>query len=807
MANFWQNVRGGVRWLAKNPGFAITTLISLALGIGACSAIFSVVYGVLVKDFPYPHAERVMMVYMHFHPQDMDRGTMSDADFLDWRARNRSFDPPGLFYEGAIFEITGRAEPELVTGAVVTAGFFSTLGQKPLIGRVVLPMDEKIGETNIVVLSEGLWRRLFNSNPDAIGQSIRMSGQTFTIVGVMPRSFRLPTEKDELWTNYQLNPAAKRDRWFSHAIARLKPGITVEAAQLEVNAIGRHIEQENPTLYSDLTIPLVPLRESIVGDVRPALLVMFGAVFFVLLIVVVNVASLFLGRAASRDREIAVRRSLGARPIQIVLQLFAENSLLVIVGGALGLGLAYGAIQFLRAWNPGGLPRLEDIHLDSTVLAFTCVVSLGAGIFISLIPAFQGTRADLNMALKGGNRAGSPSSTRHAHSILVVLEVALSAALLVGAGLLLRSFILLGRVDAGIHVPPQNVLTAKLWITQSRTIDPAARLAILDRLVDSVQALPGVNVVAISRTVPPDGGLVGQSPFTVEGQPWKPNDHPAFPYLPVSKDYFKSLAIPLLQGRWFTANDKVDTRKIAIVSDGFARRYFRDENPIGKRVKLGGPEYPNFEFMEIVGVVGDVKYFGLASEAAPAVYVPLPQDIPLNAFLVVRTELSAVNVERALNQVVQSMGRDVVIMHLGTLDELLADSVAVPRFRTTLLGTFAVAALVLAAVGVYGVVAYSVVQRTHEIGVRIALGGQQTDILRLILGQGLQLTIAGLLIGLGISISLASVLRGLLFQVKPADPMTLVSVAGVLGITSVMACYLPARRAASFDPMFAVRHE
>jgi putative ABC transport system permease protein len=783
-------------------------MISLALGIGACSAIFSIVYGVLVRPLPYPNADRVVMVYMHFHPQDMDHGTMSDADFQDWNAQNQSFEAPGLFYEGAIFEITGKTEPELVSGAVVTPGFFSTLGQRPLLGRVFLPADEKMGSNDIVVLSEGLWRRLFNSSPEAIGLSLHMSGQTFTVVGVMPQSFRLPSDKDQLWTNYHLDHAQKRGGWFSYGIARLKPHVTFGQAQTEVNEIGRRIERANPTLYSNLTIPLVPLRESIVGNVGPALLVMFGAVLLVLLIAVVNVSNLFLVRGASRDREIALRRSLGAGSIRIVLQLLTENTLLVIAGGVLGIALAYCAVEFLRLWNPGNLPRTEDIRLDGTVLAFTCLVTLGSGFLFSVVPALQSFRIDLNTALKEGGRSGAPNLThRRTHSILAVSEISLSVTLLVGAGLLLHSFVQLQRVDAGFRASPQNVLASKIWITEAKPINSTARLAIYQRLLEKARALPGITAAALSRTVPPDGGSVGWSPFMIEGQAWNQGTHPAFPYLPISDDYFSALTVPLLKGRYFTPNDKADSQKVTIISDGFARRYFPNEDPIGKRIKLGGPEYPNFPYMDIVGVVGDVKYFGLAREFAPAVYVPLSQDVPVYTFLIVRSKISAISVAQEIHGAIDSMGGDVVLMRVNTMEELLADSVAEPRFRTTLLVVFATVALVLAAVGVYGVLAYSVVQRRREMGVRIALGGQRRDILRLVMGQGLGLTGAGLTIGIAISLGLTFVLKGLLFQVTPTDPVTLFCVAAVLGLTALAACYLPARRATNVDPMVALRHE
>jgi predicted permease len=803
---FW-DCRFAFRQLRNSLAFTTTAILTLALGIGVCTLTFSVVHSVLVTPLPYPNVGRVVRVYMHFHPQDMDHGTMSDADFQDWQSQNRSFEALGLFFDGATFEIAGKSQPELLPGAVVTAGFFSTLGQRPLVGRVFLPTDEKMGSTNVVVVSEALWRRLFNSNPDAIGQLLRMNGQTYTLVGVMPGSFRLPSENDELWTNYQLDPAAKRGPWLSYGIARVKPGVNLEQAQTEVNEIGRRIERANPTLYSNLTIPLVPLLESIVGEARQALLLISGAVFFVLLITVVNVSNLLLGRATSRSAELAIRRSLGAGTARITLQLAVEGTLLACAGGILGVCLAYCGVKVCRAWLPTNLPRVEDVRLDGTALAFICIVTLGTGILCSLLPAVVSLREDLNMVLKKGKSASGGRSLHRPHSVLVISEIALSVALLVNTGLLLRSFVQLRGVDAGFHAPSENILTLKLWVTQERPVDSKARMAIFERLLEKVQVLPGVRTAAISRTVPPNGGPVGWSPFMIEGQTWNLGAHPAFPYLPISQNYFSALTIPLVKGRYFTSDDKVDSTDVAIISDSFARLSFPNENPLGRHIKLGGPEYLEFPYRKIVGVVGDVKYFGLASHAAPVVYVPITQDTPVFAFLVVRSNVSAVSLEQEVHRSIQSMEGGVVLVHTDTMRELLADSVAEQRFQTTLLGIFAGIALLLAALGVYGVLAYSVVQHTHTIGVCIALGAQWRHISRFVIGHGLRLTTAGLAIGFAISLGLSPVLRGLLFQVKPTDPLTLICVAILIGLTALAACYVPARRAIRVDPILALRHD
>ena len=790
--------------LSNRPVFAATAILTLALGIGANTAMFGIVRSVLLRPLPIPHFDRVVRVYMHFHPQDMDLGTMSDSDFRDWKAFNRSFESLGLFYNGATFELTGRGETELISGTYVTAGVFSTLQQRPLLGRALLAQDDKPDSSAVVVLSEHLWRRLFNSNPNAVGQSVDLGGKAFTIVGVMPQSFRFRSEKDELWANYWLHPSPRRGPWFSYGIARLKPGVTLEQAQAEVNEIGQRIEQANPTTYSNLTLPLLPLRESIVGDVRSSLLLMFGAVFLVLLIAVVNVSNLLFVHSSSRHLEIAIRRSLGAGRLQIALQLFTESTLLALIGGVLGLYLGYGCVELLRVWNPGSLSHIQDIHLDGTVMTFTCFVTLGAWILCSLGPAVQASQVDLISPLKAeGHTANSES--RRTHSVLAVSEIALSVVLLVGAGLLLHSFIQLQKVNAGFQAPPQNVLAAKFSVTTTKPFDSKAWLATYERVLEKIQNLPGVTSAALSKSIPPNGGC-GCSPFTIEGQAWSPNAYPSFPYVAVSDDYFSSLAIPLLKGRYFTRDDRPDSRKVAIISDSLARRYFPNQDPIGKRIRLGVPEDVKWPYAEIVGVVGDVKYLGLARPPEPAFYVPLTQDVN-PVFLVVRSTVSAASVAQEVRAAIKSIGNDVVFIRMNTMEELVADSVAPPRVRTVLLGTFASVALLLAAIGVYGVLAYSVAQRRTEIGIRVALGAQRQDILWLVVGRGLQLTLVGLAIGTVGSLALAFALRGLLFQVKPADPVTFIGVGVVLLFAAVVACYVPARRAARVDPLITLHYE
>jgi predicted permease len=804
MHSFWRDFRNGARLLSNRPGFATTAILTLALGIGANTAMFSIVRDLLLKPLPIPNSDQVVRVYMHFHPQDMDLGTMADSDFRDLEILNHSFQSLGLFLDGATFEITDGGETQLVSGAFVTSGFFSTLGQTPLLGRVFLPQDEMPNSGPVVILSETLWHRLFNANPGAIGQTIHLGSQNFTVVGVMPRSFRFPSDKDQLWANYALDPLTKRGPWFSYGIARLKPGVNLERAQADVNVIGRQIEEASPTLYSNLTLPLIPIRESVTADVRPSLLLLFAAVFVVLLIAVVNVSNLLLVHSASRRQEIAIRRSLGAAHLRIALQLLAESISLLSLGGALGLSFAYAAIRLVRGFNPENISEVRDIHFDASILAFAGLLTLGAWILCTLGPVFLNSRIDLNIALKS---AGSfPSSVRpRALSTLAVCEIALSAVLLVCTGLLLRSFLELQKVNPGFQAPPKNILVLKFSVTQSRPFDPTDWLAIYQRLLVKIQALPGVTSAALSRSVPPDSGC-GCSPFMIEGQPWAPGAYPAFPYVAVTENYFSSLAIPLLKGRSFSAQDQPKSRKVAIISDSLARRYFPNQNPIGKRIKLDGPEDRHWSYLEIVGVVGDVKYLGLARPFEPAYYVPLTQDVE-NVFLVVRSAVPASTVAQEVRTAINTSVSDVVLVRMNTMEQLLSNSVAAPRLRTALVAIFASVALLLAAIGVYGVLAYSVGRRRHEIGVRMALGAERADVLRLVVGHGLKIALVGLAIGVATSFALTSVLRKLLFQVKPTDPITFLAVCVVLMLAALAAGYLPARRALRVDPLIALHYE
>jgi len=810
--HFAQDIRYGARVLRKNPGFTLTAVLALALGIGANSAIFSVVYGVLVRPLPFPDAERLAMVYVHFSPQNSERGNMSIADFLDWKAQNRSFEEPALFaVAGAAqlrrFDLTGVDEPEEVRGTSVTTGFFPALRAQPLLGRLFLPGEDAAGSERKVVLGESLWRRRFGSRPDIVGQGTVLNGMRFTIIGVLPASFQFARLPDaEVWTNLLLNPPTHRGPYFYNGIGRLKPGVTLEQAQAETNAIGGSIERANSSWYSHLTMPVIPLREALVGKVRPALLVLFGAVVFVLLIAAVNVANLLLSRANVREREIAVRAALGAGRGRLVRQLLTESTLLALLGGGLGLLLAYAGIQLLRAWNPGNLPRVGDIQLDSHVALFTLLISLASGILFGLAPAMHSSRGLIGSLNEGGRSGTAGTARRRVHAALMVSEVALSLVLLIGAGLLLRSFDLLQKVNAGFSADPQKVLALDITLSGPKYADGKAQVAFFDRLIEQARALPGVESAALSDSLPPSEAGDSDT-FVIDGQAWTQAGFPSTDNAILGPGYFRAMEIPLLRGRDFADSDTAGSPPVAIISASLARRYFPHEDPIGHRLKQSDPSLHGSPFMEIVGVVGDVKYDGLDDHSEMAYYTPYRQNFARNLYLVVRSGLPAASLSGTLRQQVRDLDPDVVVSQPSTLEQVMSDSVAQPRFRTALLGLFAAIALVLAAIGIYGVIAYAVAQRTHEIGIRMALGARRMDVLRLVTIRGLQLTLAGLAIGMAAAMALTRLLKSLLFGVRPSDPLTFLGMATLLCTVALLACAEPARRAMRVDPMVALRYE
>jgi len=799
-----QDLRYGVRTLAGNPGFTSVAVLALALGIGANTAMFSVVYGILLRPLPYADADRVAIVYMHFYPQNFDRGTMCVADYLDWKAGNHAFEDPSA-WSSRRMDLAGTGDPEQVQGAAVTAGFFGTLQARPLLGRLFLPGEDQAGSPAEAVLSESLWRRRFAASPAAIGQTISVSGAAATIIGVAPSGFGFPSENTELWTNIHLVPPTRRGPFFFHGIARLKPGVTLDRAQAETNAIGRRIMRENP-YYKNLTLPVVSLREALVGSVQTPLLVLIGAVGLVLLIAVGNVANLLLARATVRQREMALRLSLGAARGRLIRQLLTESVLLAVAGGAAGLALSYGGIQLLRAWNPGNLPLAGFIHLDSRALSFMLLISLLTGILFGLAPALQSSRASLNSALKEGGRATAGSARRHTRAAFVVAEVALSLMLLVGAGLLLRSLALLQHVTGGFAAPPQELLTMAISPTDRKYNDAAPVRAYYDQVLERVRRLPGVQSAAVSDSLPPNSQSDADT-FMIEGQALAAGEtNPAVSDAVVGPGYFETMRIPLRRGRYFTDRDNQDSAPVAIVSESLARHFFPDRDPIGQRIKQSGPDY-KVPYMEIAGVVGDVKYTGLQNETDAAYYMPYRQNNGRQMFLVVRSTLGVAGLAPVLRRQIRSIDPGVTLNAVSTMQNALDTDFAQPRFNTILLALFAGIALLLAAVGIYGVIAYSVARRTHEIGVRMALGAGRANVLGMVMRQGARLALIGIALGLAGAFILTRLLSTLLFGVSATDPFTFAAVALGLLAVALLATFIPAHRATRISPVTALRYE
>jgi putative ABC transport system permease protein len=802
-----QDLRHGSRRLRKNPAFTIVAVLVLALGIGANTAMFSVAYGILLRPLPYPGADRVAVVFMRFFPRDFAFGTLCIRDYLMWKDNNRAFEDPSLFRTLRMDIGGNEGVPEQVQGASVTTGFFTTLEVRPLIGRTFAPGEDKPATRSLAVLSESVWRRRFGASSAVLGKTILVNGAPSTVIGVMPGAFRFPRRETEVWTNLPLNPPTRYGPWFYRGVARLKPGVTLQQAQAEINNIGLRMMQQNP-YYKRLTLPVLELREALLGTtLKPAILVLAGAVGLVLLIAVVNVANLMLARATVREREMALRLSLGAGRGRLLRQLLTESVLLAVMGGAVGLALAWGGIELIRVWNPGDLPLIDSVRLDWSALGFMVLVSMLTGILFGLAPAFHSVRTDLNATIKEGGRSGATSRTHgRTRSALVVSEIALSLLLLVGAGLLLRSFANLRRVTGGFSAQPRQILTMLISPGNRKYNDAPAGLAFYDEVLRRARAVPGVEAAAVTDSLPPDRQGDADT-FQIQGQPLAPGElNPIISEPGVGPDFFRALGIPLIKGRFFDQHDTPDSRPVAIVSEGFVHRFFANQEPLGQRIKQSGPGYGD-KWMDIVGVVGNVKYLGLTVDTDPALYIPFAQSYGPLMFLVVRSSGDAAELAAPLRQDIQSIDPGVTLAQISTMEQALDLSVSQPRFDTMLLSLFAGMALLLAAVGIYGLIAYSVAQRTHEIGVRMALGAAQADVVRMVVRQGASMAVLGILLGLGGAFLLTRLLKTMLFGIGVADALTFVSAPLIIMLVVLLATFVPALRATRISPVVALRYE
>jgi putative ABC transport system permease protein len=801
-----------VRVLWKSPGFTLVTILALALGIGANSAIFSVVNGVLLRPLPYPTAER--LVFLSEWSQQVPNMSVSYPNYQDWRDQGTGFEQLAAF-RSAGFTLTGAGEPEQLSAREVSWNFFPALGVAPAVGRNFTAEEDKPGAQRTVLVSYGFWQRRFGGNPAVVGQPVTLNNESYTVLGVLPQTFEWQAQVD-VFAPLGLHADRMQDR-DSHPgiylIGLLRPGVTVEQARAEMDTITARLAAQYPKTNEGNRYTLTTLQNRATQDIRAALLVLLGAVGFVLLIACANVANLLLARAATRSKEIAVRTALGAGRWRIIRQLLTESVLLSVAGGVLGLLFALWGVDALLAVLPEDIPRLlvMNIGLDTRVLIFTLGVSILTGLLFGLAPAIQVSKANLNEALKEGGRSATGGAHRNwVRSVLVVSEVALSLLLLVSAGLLMKSFLNLQRADIGFN--PDGVLTMRVPLPEARYKENGQIENFYRALLQRVEHLPGVQTAALTRGLPMNGGI--ESGVTVEGQEiTNLKDTVVAVNLTCSPDYFRAMEIPLVKGRYFTDQDRTDTQPVAIIDEQMAGRFFANADPLGKRIKLGGAASP-FPWMQIVGVVRHVKHYGPDEEGRVELYRPYFQlpNVPDAQFnrsmlLVARTAGDPAALTGALRNAVRELDKDQPVSEVQPMARIVAASVAPQKFATWLLAVFAAAALALAALGLYGVMAYSVTQRTHEIGVRMALGAARRDVLRLIVGQGMRLTLVGVGLGLVGALLLTRVMKSLLYGVSAADPVTYGGVALLLALVALLACLLPARRATKVDPLVALRYE
>ncbi len=809
MDTFLQDVRYAIRMLAKKPVFTAIAIITLALGVGANTAIFSVVNAILLEPLPYGEPDRLVWV--------SHEDTFTPADFLDYREQNQSFEQMAAFIGWGV-NLTGNAEPERLSGSLVSPGFFSMLGVPALIGNTFSPEQEQNASAGFAVLSYGLWERRFGSETSIVGSAITLNGESFTIVGVMPRDFRHPNGTADLWGLAKNvipelpfrspNLSQNRNLHYMHVIGRLKPQVTIDEAQAEMETITLRLAQQYPDTNVGDNVTLATMQEHVVGDVKLPLMIMLGAVGFVLLIACANVANLMLVRASGRQREIAIRTALGARRLRIVRQLLTESLLLALIGGGLGLLLALWGTDLLIAVSPGALPRLRDISLDGRVLGFTMLTSLLTGVIFGLVPALQASKPDLNEALKEGSRgAGSGARGAGIRSTLVVIEIALSLVLLVGAGLLINSFLRLESTDPGFKA--EGALMMRLSLSGERYAEGDSQAAFYKQLLDRIAALPGVESTGAIEVAPifSRGAFYG---FITPEQPMPTPEQrreQGSGFHSVSPNYFNVMGTPLVAGRDFNEADTAESAQVVIINQAMAERYWPNDNPLGKSISYGSNADNQPTWVEIVGVVGNVRHAKLEDEATPEAYVPYTQAPYRYMSVIIRTATEPATLVAAVRGQVQALDPQQPVYDFKTMEEVIGNSLAKRRLNMLFIAIFAAVALLLAAVGIYGVMSYSVTQRTHEIGIRLALGARMSDVLRLVVGQGMTLALIGIGAGLIASLFLTRLIESLLYKVSATDGLTFAVITVLLTGVALVACFVPARRATKVDPMVALRYE
>jgi predicted permease len=810
MESLIKDIRYGVRGLLKRPGFTAIALLTLALGIGANTAIFSVVNAVLLRPLQFKDPEQLVIVWEDATYAGFPRNTPAPANYIDWKNQNQSFSDMAATAETS-FNLTGDGEPERVTAHSVTANFFPLFGVQPLLGRGFVPEEDQPGGNKVVVLSYSLWQTRYGGDRQILNRQIQLNGEKHSIVGVMPASFQFLEREVRLWVPLALTAEdmANRGGHYLNVVARLRPGVQLSQAQADMNAVMSRIARDHrdETFDGKLGAVVMPVREQLVGETRGSLIVLLVAVAFVLLIACANVAGLLLARAVGRRREIALRVALGANRLRVVRQLLTESLLLATVAGVLGSLLAYWSFTFLQGLVPAEMALLTSLKLDTRILAFTLLISIVTGIIFGLVPALQSANIDLNDALKQSSTR--TTSTGRLRSTLIVFEVALSLVLLIGAGLLIQTLFQLFRQYAVLE--PEKVLTMRTVLPREKYDEPQKRTNFYEQVLDRVEHLPGVVSAGYSTSVPLSwkGGTSGFYPegitAPIPGMAYDAN------HRQVSADYLKAMNVPLRQGRYFDDRDNEQSVPVAIINETMARQYWPGENPLGRRFKIGDPDDPERPWTQIVGIVADIRQMGLDEPVKAEMYLPYrqithnPWFIPRD--LAIRTSGDTTNLVSSVRQAIREVDSDQPVSNVATMAELLGAEAAQRRMGMIMLVAFAALALLLASLGIYGVLAYFVTQHTKEIGVRLALGASPRNILFLVLKKGMGLTLLGVAIGIAVSFALTRLMSSLLFGVKAADPLTFVIVPLLLGLVALLACAIPARRATKVDPMVALRYE
>jgi putative ABC transport system permease protein len=806
----FQNIRYGIRALLKNPGFTAIAIITLALGIGANTVIFSVVDSVLLRSLPFKDSDRLVSIWetnpQLSNPDGKNAQASGIANFTDWNSQNQVFDNMAAYFNWT-YNLTGMDEPERLEAAVVTGSFFDVLGVQSSMGRTIIPDDDQSGKDNVVVLSHGFWQRRFGSDTAIIGKAITLNRNSFTIIGVMPPDFKFPGREVELWVPAGFSAAQKQDRAgkFLKVIGRLKPNVKVEQARAALVTIAGQLEQQYPDTNAGWSAALVPFQENEVSSTRPALLLLFGAVGFVLLIACANVSNLLLAKGAARRKEMAIRSALGASRGRLISQMFTESALLALLGAGAGILLAVWGMDILISLNPGDIPRLADARIDGRVFAFTLMLSILTAFVFGIVPALFASKPDLQEAIKETGQTVTSSSGLKFHNLLIVSEIAVTLVLLVGAGLMIRSFLHLHEVNPGFNT--ENMLTMRIWLPASRYGSNEQQTAFFQQVIDRIETVPAVRAVGAIQDIPLKANRMGFN-FVIEGRAaTRSVEEQDAAYRAITPEYFRTMSIPLLNGRGFTRQDDRNAPPVVIINQSMVQQFFSSEDPIGKRIRFGEQDAP---WYSIVGIVSDIKHMGLDAQEGAAIYQPYDQkqfSFLRWMTLVMRTDSEPTGLIAAVRSQVQAVDKDQPVYDIATLEQLLSTSVAKPRFYMALLGSFALLALVLASVGIYGVMSFSVNRRRREMGIRLALGADRRDIFKLVVARGLLLTLTGVGIGVAASFALTRVMSSLLFGVTATDQLTFIAIPLILTGVALGACFVPARRAMKVDPMVALRYE